>query len=185
MGEKLTASPTVGSDAMWTTTRDLIDRVSSVLDKETALDDCLDLIASSLGADRGLILLVHEDGTTQPIHARSMKKPLDPFECEEISKTIVARALATPSAAAWDLSSSVRSLGDDIRAALAAPLGASEKTRAVLYLDSRDPRKFVERPHIEFFMSAEQLVGALLDQHRETTHATANTNRAHCRHSPG
>jgi transcriptional regulator with GAF, ATPase, and Fis domain len=182
MGEKLTASPTVGSDAMWTATRDLIDRVSSVLDKETALDDCLDLIASSLGADRGLILLVHEDGTTQPIHARSMKKPLDPFEYEEISKTIVARALATPSAAAWDLSSSVRSLGDDIRAALAAPLGSSEKTRAVLYLDFRDPRKFVERPHIEFFMSASQLVGALLDQHWRGERVRARLDEAlsHC-----
>lgn len=182
MGEKLTASPTVRSDAMWTATRDLIDRVSSVLDKETALDDCLDLIASSLGADRGLILLVHEDGTTQPIHARSMKEALDPFECEEISKTIVARALATPSAAAWDLSSSVRSLGDDIRAALAAPLGSSERTRAVLYLDFRDPRTFVERPHIEFFMSAAQLVGALLDQHWRGERVRARLDEAlsHC-----
>jgi len=93
MGDISTANALVGEGAMWTATRDLIDRVSRVLEKETALDDCLDLIAESLGADRGLILLVHEDGTTQPIHARSMKKPLDPFECEEISKTIEARCL--------------------------------------------------------------------------------------------
>ena len=180
MGERLTASPIVGPEAMWAATRDLIDRVSSVLDKETALDDCLDLIAESLGADRGLILLVHEDGTTQPIHARSMKKPLDPFECDEISRTIVQRALETPRAAAWDLSSSVRSLG--IRAALAAPLGVSERTRAVLYLDFRDPRKFVERPHIEFFMSSAQLVGALLDEHWRGERVRARLDEAlsHC-----
>ncbi len=180
MGETLTASALVGEGAMWAATRDLIDRVSRVLEKETALDDCLDLIAESLGADRGLILLVHEDGTTQPIHARSMKKPLDPIECEEISKTIVQRVLENPRAAAWDLSSSVRSLG--IRAALAAPLGTSERTRAVLYLDFRDPRKFVERPHIEFFMSASQLVGALLDQHSRGERVRARLDEAlsHC-----
>ncbi len=180
MGERLSASPIVETDAMWAATRDLIDRVSRVLDKDTVLDDSLDLIAESLGADRGLILLVHEDGTTQPIHARSMKKPLDPFECEEISKTLVQRTLETPRAAAWNLSSSVRSLG--IRAALAAPLGAGDRTRAVLYLDFRDPRKFVERPHIEFFMSAAQLVGALLDEHSRGERVRARLDEAlsHC-----
>jgi transcriptional regulator with GAF, ATPase, and Fis domain len=176
MVETLTASPTLEAHALWTATRDLIDRVSRVLDRETALDDCLDLIAESLGADRGLILLVHEDGTTQPIHARSMKKPLDPLECEEISRTIVQRVLTSPKVAAWDLSSSVRSLG--IRAALAAPLGSGDKTRAILYLDFRDPRKFVERQHIEFFMSASQLIGALLDQHSRSERVRARLDEA-------
>src|SRR5205823_3407775 len=71
----------------------------------------------------------------------------------------------------WDVStlsasSSVRTLG--ILAALAAPLHRpgieAGAPRAILYVDVRDPRKHVERSHVEFFLSAALLVGALLDQ---------------------
>ena len=34
----------------------------------------------------------------------------------------------------------------------------------MLYVDVRDMRKHVEKSHVEFFMSAALLIGALLDQ---------------------
>jgi transcriptional regulator with GAF, ATPase, and Fis domain len=169
MANPLASQPTLDPDAMWRAMRVLLDRVFGVIEHDSALDDCLDIVVELLGADRGLVLVVDEVGTPRTINARACRKPLGPLEREEISKTIIREALESGECVTWDMSSlsassSVSTLG--ILAALAAPLhrkGATSGVRAVLYVDVRDPRKHVERSHVEFFMSSALLIGALLD----------------------
>jgi transcriptional regulator with GAF, ATPase, and Fis domain len=176
----LSAQTTLDPDTMWRTMRVLLERVFGVLDRDTVLDDCLDILVELLGADRGLVLAVDESGATRSLHGRAKRKTLDALEREEISKTLIHRALDSGECVVWDVSSmsassSAGTLG--ILAAFAAPLHRpgtqAGAPRAVLYVDIRDPRKHVERSHVEFFMSAALLVGALLDQR-----ARGETDRA-------
>jgi transcriptional regulator with GAF, ATPase, and Fis domain len=180
MSDALATRAVLDATTMWDAMRLLLDRVFGVLERDTVLDDCLDILVDLLGADRGLVLVVDEVGTPRTINARGKGKTLGPLEREEISKTLIHRALDTGECATWDVSSlsassSVGALG--ILAALAAPLHrphvGPNAPRAVLYIDVRDPRKHVERSHVEFFMSAALLVGALLDQR-----ARGETDRA-------
>jgi transcriptional regulator with GAF, ATPase, and Fis domain len=171
MSDALSTRASPDPETMWRTMRSLLDRVFGVLERDTVLDDCLDILVDVLGADRGLVLAIDEAGTPRTIHGRGKRKNLDALEREEISKTMIHRALDTGECVTWDVnstspSSSVGNLG--ILAALAAPLhrpgGHDRAPRAVLYVDIRDPRKHVEKSHVDFFMSAALLVGALLDQ---------------------
>ena len=171
MSDALSTRAAPDPETMWRTMRVLLDRVFGVLERDTVLDDCLDILVDVLGADRGLVLVVDEAGTPRTLHGRGKRKNLDALEREEISKTMIHRALETGECVTWDVSalsasSSVSTLG--ILAALAAPLhrpgGHAGAPRAVLYVDVRDPRKHVEKSHIDFFLSAALLVGALLDQ---------------------
>jgi transcriptional regulator with GAF, ATPase, and Fis domain len=192
---KMTAAipPPIGHEHLWRALGQLVDRVFGVLDgrmrggtapdSETALDDCLDIVVDLLGADRGLVLLTMGDGSTQAINARRKGASLTPSEREEISKTIVREALETGNCVIFqpDMTSikSVTSLG--IIGALAITLrGGASGGRAVLYVDFRDVRKFIQQHHIDFFLSAALLIGALLEQH-----ARSETTRAHLREAQG
>lgn len=172
MGDALATRASLEPETMWSAMRALLDRVFGVLEQETVLDDCLDILVDILGADRGLVLVSDDAGAVRTVHARGKGKTLDALEREEISKTIIRQAIETGQCVKWDASSlsassSVASLG--ILAAFAAPLhrpGAhAGAPRAALYVDVRDPRKHVERSHVEFFMASALLIGALLDQH--------------------
>src|SRR5579871_6246360 len=146
MAQSLAARPSLDSDTMWRTMRELLHRVFGVIDRDQALDDSLDIIVELLGADRGQVVVADPDGVTRTIHARAGKRAVDPTEREEISKTIIRRAFETGECVTWDAgslptSASVGALG--ILAAIAAPLhrvgaGATER-KAVLYVDIRDP----------------------------------------------
>ena len=168
MSEALASRAVLDESTMWRTMRQLLDRVFGVLDRDTVLDDCLDILVEILGADRGLVLTVDEVGTPRTINARGKGKTLGPLEREEISKTLINRALETGESATWSAgalaaSSSVGALG--ILSALAAPIHRGDgQARAVLYVDIRDPRKHVEASHVEFFLSAALLIGALIAQ---------------------
>jgi transcriptional regulator with GAF, ATPase, and Fis domain len=173
MDSALASRARLDGDTLWRTMRTLIDRVFGVLERESVLDDCLDILVDLIGADRGLVLVVAEDGSTRTINARARGKTLGPLEREEISKTLIHRVLETNACVTWDMSSmasssSVNALG--ILGALAAPLHRQEQgstrlggPRAVLYVDVRDQRKHVESQHVEFFMSAALVIGELLD----------------------
>jgi len=164
-GAKLDTGP------VWSHMRDLLDRVFRVIDGESVLDDCLDIVVDVLEADRGLILLTYADGSSQAINARGHKRTLDRFEREEISRTIVREVLETGQCAVWsalngtDASASISALG--IATALATPIqlaSGGRGCRAILYLDFRKYKKRVEAAHIEFFMTAALLLGAVFDQ---------------------
>jgi DNA-binding NtrC family response regulator len=170
MSDPLSAKQSLDHETMWRAMRQLLDRVFGALGGDAVLDDCLDILVDILGADRGLILHTLGDGSTQVINARGNKKSLTAAEREEVSKTVIREARESSRCVVWDpltsasTSESVSILG--IRAALAAPLNGSTRDppRGVLYVDFRGRNRFVEDRHVEFFMSAALLVGALLEQ---------------------
>lgn len=176
MSDALASTKTLDLETMWRTMRQLVERVFGALAGAEALDDCLDVLVDVLGADRGLVLLKGADGGTVVVNARGGGKALSVEEREEMSRQIIRRALETGEGVVWDpltaprSSASVTMLG--ILAAMAAPLqGAAagrDQPRGVLYVDFRDPRKFVTERHAEFFMASAALIGAMLEQHRLT-----------------
>ncbi len=176
MSDALASTKTLDLETMWRTMRQLVERVFGALAGAEALDDCLDVLVDVLGADRGLVLLKGADGGTVVVNARGGGKALSVEEREEMSRQIIRRALETGEGVVWDpltasrSSASVTMLG--ILAAMAAPLHGvatgRDQPRGVLYVDFRDPRKFVTERHAEFFMASAALIGALLEQHRLT-----------------
>jgi transcriptional regulator with GAF, ATPase, and Fis domain len=172
-------------ETMWRHMRQLLDRAFVALQKDWAVDECLDIVVDLLGADRGMVLLRQADGGMQVINARGHKRALATEEREEMSRTIVRRALEQDECVVWDpaaLPSTSASFAMlRIVAALAAPLrGGSGQARGVLYVDFRDPRFAVDERRTEFFMTAAALFGALLDQHDR-----ARTDREHLREVRG
>src|ERR1700744_6095554 len=113
-------------ESMWRHVRQLVDRAFVALEQDDAVDACLDLVVDLLGADRGMVLLRQPDGGMQVINARGHKRALAPEEREEMSRTIVRRALDQDECIVWDpaaapaTSSSFALLR--IMAAFAAPL---------------------------------------------------------------
>jgi transcriptional regulator with GAF, ATPase, and Fis domain len=157
------------SEVVWRYMRRLVDRLFSVID-ELAMDEALDILVELLGADRGLVLLTNQDGSTHVVNARGQNKALATNERDEVSRTIVRESLDSGRCIVWDPltsegTSSIATLG--IRGALAAPLQAGvasrEDPRGVLYVDFRDRRKQISEPHVEFFMAAATLIGAVLE----------------------
>jgi transcriptional regulator with GAF, ATPase, and Fis domain len=186
----LSRHATLDAEAMWAATRRLLDGLFGVLESDSVMDDALDVLVELLGADRGLILLTSEAGGTMVVNARGRGHALTPAEREEVSRTVIRQALDDGRCVAWDpltaagsQSSSFATLG--IVSALAAPLygtGARDRARGVLYVDFRDVRKFVSDRHVEFFASASQLVGAMLEQNdrSQTVRAQLREAQSHC-----
>jgi DNA-binding NtrC family response regulator len=173
-------------ESMWRHMRQLVDRAFVALEKDWAVDECLDIVVDLLGADRGMILLRQPDGggsrpdTRGPglgpdggmrvVNARGHKRALAPEEREEMSRTIVRRALERDECVLWDPAAAQTTSASfamlRIVAALAAPLrGGRPQPSGVLYVDFRDPHLAVDQRRIEFFMTAAALFGALLEQH--------------------
>jgi transcriptional regulator with GAF, ATPase, and Fis domain len=155
---------TQGREELWERMRRLLARLAQASDKKRFLDDCLDAVVDLLGADRGLVVLFHEDGGTQTINARAKGRALDAFEREEISKTIVRRARSEGAIVVWrpldDVAASESLHALSIATAMAGPLAAFESDdepatiRAVVYVDFRDHRRTVGPDQREFFEAA-------------------------------
>ncbi len=172
MAAPLSTRRSLDPDTMWRSMRRLLDRVYGVLDRDSLVDDCLDILVELLGADRGLILHIASDGSSRVTHARAQGKTLSAEEWEEASRTVVRESLESGQCVVWDPLSAARGSASaallGIQVALATPLGGGATRRAplgVLYVDFRDARKFVGAEHAEFFTSAAALLGAVLDQH--------------------
>jgi transcriptional regulator with GAF, ATPase, and Fis domain len=162
---------------MWRQLRQLLDRASAALEThgpDGATDECLDIVVDLLGADRGMVLLRNGEGRTQVINARGHKRALSAEEREEMSRTIVRRALERDECVVWDPMGKGAPEGPGaspsfvmlkIGAALAAPLRAGRpEARGALYVDFRDPGAVVDERRVEFFMTATTLFGSLLEQ---------------------
>jgi hypothetical protein len=95
MQRALTPIPSVELDAatLWRHVQRLIDRVTAVLEGDTVVDDCLDIVVELLGADRGLVMLEQADATTLVVNARGPRRTISPAEREEVSRTIIRRAV--------------------------------------------------------------------------------------------
>jgi DNA-binding NtrC family response regulator len=157
-------------ETMWRHMRRLLDRAFVALEKDLAVDECLDIVVDLLGADRGMVLLQQPDGGMRVINARGHKRALAAEEREEMSRTIVRRALEQDECVVWDPAAAPTTSASfamlRIVAALAAPLrGVRMAPAGVLYVDFRDPRLAVDERRVEFFMTTAALFGALLEQH--------------------
>jgi transcriptional regulator with GAF, ATPase, and Fis domain len=156
-------------ETLWRHVRQLVERAFVALEKDWAVDECLDIVVDLLGADRGMVLLREPDGTMRVVNARGHKRALAAEEREEMSRTIVRRALEQDECVVWDPAAQATSASFAmlrIVAALAAPLrGGRPHPSGVLYVDFRDPRRAVDERRVEFFMTAAALLGALLEQH--------------------
>src|SRR5580704_54361 len=155
---------------MWRHMRRLLDRAFVALEKDLAVDECLDIVVDLLGADRGMVLLQQPDGNMRVINARGYKRALAAEEREEMSRTIVRRALEQDECVVWDPAATPATSASfamlRIVAALAAPLrGGHAQPLGVLYVDFRDPHLAVDERRVEFFMTTAALFGALLEQH--------------------
>ncbi|HLK92857.1 MAG TPA: sigma 54-interacting transcriptional regulator [Polyangia bacterium] len=157
--------------------RRLLERLLSSADRATAVDDCLDGLMDVLDADRGLVLVMDADGTPFALNARGYNRALTPSEREEVSGSIIERALAELRCVTWDNSES--HLGGSmmrwgIMTALAAPLmapstGAGPSPRraiGALYVDFRAGHKAISATHVAIFELATTLVSAVLQQTR-------------------
>jgi transcriptional regulator with GAF, ATPase, and Fis domain len=193
MAEALVHERTFDPETMWRYLRRLVDRLFAVLDSDRVLDDSLDILVDVLGADRGLVLVTRSDGSTVVANARAQGKSLSAGEREEMSRTVIREALETGRAVVLDPLVSAKSSGSlgvlGIAAALAVPLfsavSGSTQPRGVLYVDFRDRRKLVNDRHVEFFMTAATLIGAILEQDRraELVRAQLREAKSHCTES--
>jgi len=152
----------------WAYLRSLLERVARG-SHDTSVDDCLDLLVEFFEADRGLVVLAEPQGSTCTVHARGKGRALSPYECEEISRTVIREVLDRGCHVLWQpgvergdrLTESMISLG--ITAALAGPLPAvGSASKGVVYLDLRDVQRSVDEPQIEFFRAAVGLIGLAL-----------------------
>ena len=184
MHEPLSSAPKPSQAMQWLALQELVKRVFRALEgRDAILDECLDVVVDLLGADRGLLLLVLENGSSVPLNARGRGKSLDAEEREEISKTLVREALASEGCVTWHATlgttASMASLG--IISALAVVLPGGGTRRAVLYVDVRSRTKFVQDAHVEFFMAAAAIIGSLVAQHEqaETLRETLQAAKSH------
>ncbi len=189
LDEATPGEPALTSEVMWRHMRALLDRVHHALDSESVVDDCLDIIVSLLGSDRGLAILTTPQGSLRIVNARGKNKALGPTEREQASNTVISKAIRTGRCIAWDPLSSQPSPssfhGLGIVAALAAPLyvGTDRDTpRGALYVDFRDRRRVIDERHTEFFVASATVLGAVLDQHEhgERTRDRLREAQSHC-----
>jgi DNA-binding NtrC family response regulator len=164
-------NPPSGDDgAVWSHMRRLVSGIVQATGRGSFLDDGLDALVELLHADRGLVLLFHEDGAMQAINARGKGRALDPFERDEISRTIVDRVrthdecvLLRPLDESM-ASESVHAFG--IVAALAAPIRpiawGDAGRRGVLYVDFRSARRAVGEPERQLVEAVANVMAAVL-----------------------
>ena len=154
----------------------MLARMTTSVNQETFLDDCLDELVDLLAADRGLILLTSPQGATRVINARAQGRALNAYEREEISKTIIHRVHESGHSVFWEPeletigTESMAALG--ILSAMAAPLqslwkqpeAAATPARGALYVDFRDYRKEIGEHQKQLLEAAAAMVSVVLDQ---------------------
>jgi transcriptional regulator with GAF, ATPase, and Fis domain len=154
--------------ALWRALQELVARVGSVVKAEGAIDDGLDIVVELLGADRGFVLMEREDGVTHVVNARGPRRALQGAEREEVSRTILRRALESDAMVVWTASEqpldTASVLALSIGAAMVAPLRGTGFGRGALYVDFRSPRLELHPGEVEFFRAAVVLLSTMLDE---------------------
>ncbi len=175
MEKPIVSERVIDHATMWRYMRRLLDRIFGALESEKVLDDCLDAILELLGADRGFLLFAYSDGTFQAVHGRSGRGSVPTISREEIARTLVHDALETGQCVVFDaaaeMSPSASAVSLGLTAALAAPVhthAGTKERRGALYVDFLQRRRPLDEMHIEFFMAAALLLGAVLEQNRRS-----------------
>jgi sigma-54 specific flagellar transcriptional regulator A len=179
-------------ETLWSSLRNLVEGLASALDRESFMNECLDLLVDLFGADRGLVLLSTSDGGSHVVNARGRGRTLSPLEREEVTKTVIRRAQETGRCVTWEVDTSAdraeSAASLDITAALAMPLrrlswsvdgrGEELETKGVLYLDFRAFDARVTAAHRELFEAAGTLLALVLEQSYQLQVATEYVRQA-------
>jgi DNA-binding NtrC family response regulator len=165
-------------DALWGAVHALIAQLVSAGDRDGFLDDCLDRLVDIVGAHKGLIVVTDRSGTSYAINARGQGRALNPYEREEISRTIIRQVHETCRVVRWqpDVAGTTPSaVAFGIAAAIAAPIRSLARSQAagappcrgVVYLDFRDVRRTVTAAHEQFLDIAASLISVMLELSEE------------------
>lgn len=189
----------------WSHLQRLLARLVDAVDQGDFLDDCLDLLVDALDADRGFLLVFHDDGATQVVNARGRGRALDPFERDEISRTVVQRARATGQPVvmrpADELSPAESMIALRIGTVLAAPMrgvawregasreaggAAANRLRGLVYVDYRRRDRAVTDVDRELLGAAAGVMAAVLEPHRRMQAAREDLRALAAKHAePG
>ena len=154
----------------------LLERIARGADRRILVDECVDVVVELLEGDRGMVLVLEADGRPFAVNARGHGRALTAGEREEVSATVVKRALDEGRCVLWHhdggwASESVTRFG--ILSALAAPLvvrrpGAEVASVNIgaLYVDFRDARRVVGAQEQRLLELAASLVALILEQTR-------------------
>jgi transcriptional regulator with GAF, ATPase, and Fis domain len=154
--------------------RRLVERLLATVHRRTAVDDFLDGLVELVGADRGLVLVLDPEGVPFAVNARGHARALSPLEREEVSRSIIDRALGGRGVVLWE-NADGRSGGSmaawGILSALAAPLYAAgddgtERLVGALYVDFRNTLRRITDETVALFEFAASLGAAVLEQAR-------------------
>ncbi len=136
-----------------------VSTVSRLAPLGETLEALLERVVDVTGAERGLVILAEGDGwRVAASHGRRGAEPPSNFATTAVEAGIEAGRAVHLLADALDappISPSAERLG--LRAVLCAPLLGEDVPRGVVYVDSRDPRRF-DPPTLAFF---DALVAAL------------------------
>jgi two-component system nitrogen regulation response regulator GlnG len=172
----------------------LLERIAMGADRRVIVDECVDAVVEVLGADRGMVLVLDSEGHPFAVNARGHGRALTAREREEVSATVVRRALDDGTCVLWQhdggwATESVTRFG--ILSALAAPLvvrpptlDAAPVKLGALYVDFRDARRAVGPQEQRLLSLAASIVALLLEQTRALALVRERAREATARTAP-
>ncbi|MBI4616384.1 MAG: GAF domain-containing protein [Planctomycetes bacterium] len=122
---------------------EVTNKISSILNLETLLQEVLRVVFEIIPADRGAILLVDEESQELQSSVVKLREDLDPSEALIISRSIVSKvvqdrkSLLTSDTQVDDRFAAVQSIiSQGIRSAMSVPLICRDNLLGVLHIDS-------------------------------------------------
>ena len=149
----------------------LTENILEISDEETAYDEILSAVTQEIGAERGFLGLLPEDGETGPYSLEVVKfwdpDQGDKTETIEMSETILTKiqrdkkaVLVTDVADREDFGHSAIDL--KIRSFICAPLTCGERCLGLIYIDTRARLEQFGRSELEFVSAVGRIAGLCL-----------------------
>jgi DNA-binding NtrC family response regulator len=186
MSEGLASQYEPEPEALWDALSKLLLHLEGTVDRASFVDGCLERLVELAGADRGLLILMGSGGERDIVNARGPGGALTAEERDEISQTIVERAVQERRPILWHAegsSSSNSIVAFGIWKAMAVPLLVDGGTRlvGVLYVDLRRRSKLLGDRQREFIRAAGVLIAVVLRLERRLTDTAGRLEQARAR----
>jgi transcriptional regulator with GAF, ATPase, and Fis domain len=161
---------------------EIVRELTARRDPAEVIDTLLDRALEVLGAERGAVVLVSDDGEPRVVRARGVEEQTA-ADALTLSRTILARAhggepvlaLEPATDARFEQASSVRLFS--IRAVVCVPLSAKGKRVGAIYVDSTDPTRRFGAGDLEFLEALADHAGLALDNARALQRLAAENER--------
>ena len=162
----LARTPTPSHRQLWDALYALLQHLEASVDQGVFIRDCLDRLIEVVDADRGLLVLLDDDGSRTIVDGRGPHGTLSSKERSEISATIIDEVIRTCEPVFFSADDDVTSASivqQGIWMATAVPLrSGGGKLMGVVYLDLRRRTKFMGPAHREFVAAAAVLTSVVL-----------------------